>query len=795
MRVPISWLAEFVDLPDTESLAEGLTAQGIKVEMVHRPSAISSVVVARVLNIEPHPNADKLVLVDVDLGGESRRVVCGVQNFEVGDLVPAALPGARLPGLEGELGRREVRGVVSDGMLCSPRELGVSDDHSGILVLPPGSPVGADAGEVLGLTDEVLELDITPNRPDAMSLLGIAREVAAMTGAKVRYPAVPEGSQSHNASVQITVEDPQGCPRYLGWLVEGVRMGPSPDWVQRRLAAAGMRPISGVVDATNYALVVTGQPMHAFDYERLAGPEIVVRRARRDETLVTLDGQELRLDPDDLVIADSTRPVALAGVMGGRDTEVSEGTRRVLLESAYFDPPAVLRSGKRHGLRTEASARFERGADPNAAAWAAAYASGLMAEWAGGTPEAAGVDVKLASFEPRQVRIGTDRANLILGTSLNTGEIAGALERLDFEVDRSDSIVTVTVPTRRPDIAIEEDLVEEVARLIGYERIPSTLPTGRSRRGVPTRDQKVGRRIRQLLVGSGLTEAYTSSFIGPADIEKIGYPADHPYRDPMPLVNAVSQFESLLRPSLLPGLIGAVARNVARRRLLVRFFEVGSCFLRSDQQLPNEPLRLGIVMHGPVPQEWHAAGRDLDYFDLKGVLDVLLDRLRIADPRFEASSEAPFHPGRCAAIFAGEVRLGAVGEIDPRIGRAYDLPHRVLAAELELTPLMEMADPPPVITEPARFPAVLLDLAMSVPEGTPADEVRAIAVRSGGEYLEEVRIFDVYVGEQAGEGRKSVAVSLRFRAPERTLTDEEALQARDAIAAAIAEELGGEIRA
>lgn len=789
MRIPLSWLSDFVALPPVDDLVRGLNSLGLKVEGVHRPAGgVEGVVVGEVLDIEQHPNAEKLILVDVRLEDGERRIVCGARNFSVGDRVPVALPGAVLPGGR-TIERAEIRGQASDGMLCSARELGVSDDHSGILVLPAGAPLSADVAGVLGLDEVVIDVEITPNRPDCMGLLGVAREVAAWTGSTLTLPETSfEESDARAADLaSVRVDDPRGCPRYLAMVVTDLAAGPSPGWVQRRLAAAGLRPIGSVVDATNYALLVTGHPMHAFDLAKVGSRQIVVRRATPGETLVTIDGEERPLDPGDLVIADASRALALAGVMGGIESEVSGTTREILLESAHFDPRAIYRTSLRHGLRSEASSRFERGTDPNNVDFAARYACALMQQWAGGRVAGGAIDVYPQAVASVAVALRPERANALLGTDLSTEEMADIFRRLDLECDSSDGRIRVIVPSRRADLAIEEDLIEEVARVTGYDNIPARLPPGSNRRGALTREQKLLRRIRSILRGAGLSEAYTSSLISPEAplAESPGL---------LRLANPMSQEESALRPSLLPGLLGSVARNVARRSLSVRLFEIGYCFGPSGQILPSEVQRLGIALHGPVAKEWHTSERDQDFFDLKGVVEVLLDRLRIEGASYEAAAAPGRHPVRAATLRLGGQSIGTLGELSSDIARRYDLSHRAYVAELDLAPLLEAAEPPPEVKETPRFPAVLLDLAVALPEETSAADVLQTARRAGGEALEDLRIFDLYRGEQVGEGRKSLALSLAFRRADRTLTEEEALAARDSIVKAIADEHGGEVR-
>lgn len=796
MRVPLSWLAEYVDIDDIDTLANACAGLGLKVEAVHRPGeAFEGVVVGEVRAIADHPRADNLVLVDVVAGDSERRIVCGARNFVAGDRVPVALPGARL--VDGvQIEKRTFKGEGSDGMLCSAKELGLGDDHSGIMVLPAGAEVGSDVREALGLNDVVFEFEIKPNRPDAMSIVGVARDLAALKGADLRLPdtTVVESGPPVEGTTGVTVEDVLGCPRYLARVIRGVRVGPSPSWVQSRLSLGGYRPISNVVDATNFALLVLGHPLHAFDLDLLGEKRIVVRRASRGEQIVTLDLQERTLDPEDLVIADASRAVAIAGVMGGAETEVSGHTTDILLESAYFDPVSILRTSKRHGLRTEASARFERGADPNAASSAADYAARLIAEWSEGVVAAGVIDRYPAPRQPITVSLRPGRANLLIGKRLSSGRMITLLDRLGFSPVKENGRIVAEVPTRRPDVTIEADLIEEITRLQGYDSVPARLPSGRYRAGSLTRDQLLIRRMRRHLAGAGLWEAQTSSLVGPDDLARMDYPEGHEALDAIGLVNALSVEESLLRPSLLPGLVTAVARNVARRNLSPRFFEIGRCFVRADDVLPAEPLRLGIAMHGVIAQEWHSAPRKMDFFDLKGVVEALVDVLRIPEVTYEPLESVPFHPTRAAAVIIEGKSIGVIGEISPAIGARYDLPDVIAAGELALDPLLEAARLPQV-REAAKFPAGLVDLAVEVHEEVPAAAVVDTARSAGGDYLEEVRIFDVYRGEQIAPGNKSIAMSLRFRRPDRTLTDSEVHGWRDAIADAIAEAHGGRIRA
>ncbi len=778
MRVPLSWLKEFIDLElDPVLIADRLTAAGMKVEKIERQGAdISGVVVGEVVAVLPHPGADRLVLVDVRLDSGERRVVCGAKNMVKGDKVPVALPGASVVG-HPNFEARKIRGELSDGMLCSAAELGLSERiEPGILILPPESVVGADVRGVVGLDETVFELEINPNRPDAMSLIGIAREAAACFGGVVRLPSptLRTGAQSVEPLVSIEVEDPQGCPRYLGRVITGVTFGSSPDWAQRRLKDAGIRPISAIVDATNYALLVTGHPLHAFDLDRLTDRKIVVRRARGGEKIVTIDGDTRSLDPDDLVIADAVAPVAIAGVMGGRESEVSETTTRVILESAYFDPRSIYRTSLRHGLRSEASSRFERGVDPNGASFAADLACSLIVEWAGGEVASGVIDVYPSVIANLPVTVRPDRVRAVLGVTFSNDEMFEALSRLGLSPEIRSESIEVTPPTSRNDLKAEEDLIEEVARVLGYDCIPSTLPMGRSRAGSMAPSERLVRKVRRTLAGAGLHEAWSSGLIGPQDLEFAGNPPV------VSLSNPLNQDQSLLRPSLLPGLTAAVVRNFARRNLDVRLFEVGRCFRPSNSLLPDEPLLLGIALGGVTVQRWDAPARELDLFDVKGVVEVLLRSLRI-NATFEEIDQSPYHALRAAAVKVDSEQVGIIGELKPEIIERLDAPYRIVLGEFDLGRLIQMHGSGESAPEVGKYPAVLIDIAVSVPEAARAGDVTATATSAAGENLESIRLMDVYRGEQVGAGQKSLAFALSFRRLDRTLTEKEALSARDAI--------------
>lgn len=798
MKVPLEWLGEFVEINGSpEQIAAKLTAAGMKVERISRTGeGIEGIIVGEVSEIAAHPNADKLSVVKVRTGCMDISVVCGASNFAVGDRVPVAQPGSKVPKV-GEIGRRNFRGVPSEGMLCSAAELGLGDDHSGILVLDPKAVVGTDLKQALGLGQAVLELEINPNRPDAMGLMGIAREVAACTGARLidNTEALLNFETSDTPAsemVQVEIEDPEGCPRYMARVIEGAGTGPSPGWAQQRLRLSGVRPISAVVDATNYAMLVTGHPQHAFDAGKVGGSRIVVRRARRGEILRTIDDAERRLDPEDLVIADESDPIALAGVMGGRDSEIGEQTSRVILETATFEPRSIFRTSRRHALRTEASARFERGVDAEGVDIASRLATLLISMWAGGKPAAGSVDVYPSPVKRESITLRPERARSLLGAGFSEEEMVDALERVGLEPKVSRGAIRTTVPTYRVDLKGEEDLVEEVARVLGYDRIPTTLPAGSNRHGRLPDEEKQLRKLRRGLAGAGLYEARTSTLVSSADLDRIGAGIDAATR----LANPISQDEAFLRPSLLPGILRSASLNLSRRPGDVRLFEIGRTFHPNGVEAPTEKLRLALAMGGVVPQQWYAPARELDFYDLKGAVEVVLRTLGIDGASFEERRESIFHPTRGAGLFADDgTRLGVFGELEAATADRVGLPGRFCAGEFDLDALMSLTGKPRPAAEPSRYPAVLLDLAVVVPEKVEARGILEAARTSGGDLLESVRIIDVYRGEQAGAGSKSVAISMSFRSRERTLGEGEALERRDAIAKALADRYGGKVRA
>ena len=791
MRVVVSWLRELcpTDL-SPEELAEVLTAKGAQVEQIERPwERLDGVVVARVMEVRDHPNSDTLCLARVTTGSAEREVVVGVRNMRRGDLVPLAGPGATVPALPEPLSARKIRGVVSDGMLCSPWELGIAQEHTGILILPDRLEPGASVNQALGLDEAVLDVEVTPNRADFLSVVGIAREVAAATGVPLAVPKIVLEEDVETAKGVATVEilDLERCPRYLARVVRGVRDVPSPIGVQARLTAAGMRPISAAVDATNYAMLETGQPLHPFDLASVAGPGIVVRRAGEGERLVTLDGVERAFTSDDLLIADVERAVAVAGVMGGTVAEVSGSTTDVLLESASFERGGIQRTRRRLDLSTEASMRFERGVDPEAVPRGADRACQLMAEWVGATVLAGVVEAGGAP-ERRRVSMRPSRASILIGYPVSSADAALVFERLGMASEVPDpDLVTVEVPGYRVDIEREVDLIEEVVRIQGYDRVGSTLPPVRQAGGLPP-SYAFRVRILRSLQRAGLREVRLLPFASAADLELAGD------RDAVRITNPLQADEGHLRTSLLPGLLRALQRNVYRHVRSAAVFEVGTAFRLVGGAAEERP-SAAFAMTGPASQSWAEPPHLFDFVDAKGVVEALLRELGVSDESFGEAPGWPFHPGRSAAVLSGGERVGVVGEVHPRVAEELDLDGRVAGGELDVTALMAHASAEITVRDVPRFPPVRRDLAFILPAETPAGAVRESLVDAGGELVESCLLFDVFAGSPLPDGKKSLAFSLDLRAPDRTLTDDEADAVVARIVQRLARDFGAELRA
>ena len=790
MRVVLSWLRELcpVDLAP-EALGDVLASKGMHVESIERPwDGLEGVVVARVIEVRDHPNSDTLCLARIDAGGVQREIVVGVRNMAAGDLVPYAGPGARVPDRPEPLEPREIRGVVSEGMICSPRELGISADQSGILILGADASLGADVKGTYGLDETVLDLEIETNRQDLLSMLGIAREVAGATGSPLVPPdtsAAEEGAESVSAA-SVEVEDPERCPRYLARVIGDVAIAPSPLQVQARLTAAGMRPISNVVDATNYVMLEMGQPMHPFDLDLLAGRAIVVRRAHAGERLVTLDDVERRLAEDDLLIADRDKAVGIAGVMGSAAAEVSPSTTLVLLESAHFEPRGILRTSRRLLLPTEASIRFSRGSDPEGVGPAAARAARLMVEWGGAGAILRGV-IDVGDVPPhRHVGVRPARASLLIGHEVVASDAAEALARIGILSEKQDGVVLAEVPSFRPDLEREEDLIEEIARVQGYEHLRSTLPGIRQAGGLDAA-HAFRRRIRQALVRAGLREALSVSFASTADLELMSHTGG------IVVANPPSADEPFLRRSLVPNLLKALSRTISRGARGAALFEVGHVFHPADPVDEREVV--AAVLTGPGDEGPFGEDRSLDFLDGKGALEALLAGLAIDAWRLDVPPFGPLHPGRSASVEIGGEQVGVIGELHPRVAQRLDLPTRVALFELDVATLVGHSANEATYRDIPRYPPIRRDVAFTLDASTPAADVRSALEDAAGELLGSALLFDVFEGEPLPARKKSLAFSLELRARDRTLTDAEADAAVGSVVERLRRDFDAELRA
>lgn len=790
MKVSLSWLREFVPIElDAEELAARIDARGIKVEGVERPWAgLDGVVAATVLDVRDHPNSEKLCLASVDAGEGPVQVVVGIRNMAPGDLVPWAKPGSRVPLLDETLGSRTLRGETSNGMLCSPRELAISQEHeTGILILPPDLTPGADLKTALGLDDALLDIEVEPNRPDYLSIYGVAREASSILGLPLAEPdtGLEEDAEGADGVATVELRAPDGCPYYLARVLRGASRGATPVRVQARLTAAGMRPVAPIVDATNYAMLELGQPLHAFDLDRLAGPGIEVRRADGGERLVTLDGVERELIDEDLVICDLEKPIALAGVMGGRSSEVSGETTDVLLEAAYFTRTGIIRTARRLDLHSEASHRFERGTDPEGVDRAARRCAALIARWTGarvlrGAAQAGGPP------DRRWVSMRASRATSLLGYPVTASDATAVFDALRMRHREDAEVVEVEVPGYRVDIEREVDLIEEVVRIQGYEGVGATIPRSPELGGLPEA-YAFARRVRDALVRAGLREAKPLPFASEEELALMGD------GNAIPLANPLRAEEAWLRTSLLPGLLRTVARNQRWGSGAVSIFEVGVVFRSGD---PAEERRhVGFVHCGPAGEGWAADDRTLDVLDARGTLESLLGDVGAEVWSLGESLAGPFHPGRSARILLGDEPIGALGELHPGIAASLEIAGRVAVAELRLDPLRAAAARPFRLVEVPRFPPVRRDLAFVVPDDVSTGALQTVLDDAGGALLDRSTLFDVFVGGAIPEGRKSLAFALEFRAADRTLTDDEVDPVVSAIVDRARSELGAELRA
>jgi phenylalanyl-tRNA synthetase beta chain len=803
MRISLKWLSQYVDLPSPEALARGLTAVGLEVEAVERTGqGLAGVVAVRVLSSEKHPDAEKLSVTRVDRGdGAPLQIVCGAKNYQVGDKVPLATVGALLPGAKDAIKATAMRGVDSFGMLCSARELGLSTDHQGLLILDAAAVPGAPVASVLGMTDVTFELNVTPNRADALSHLGVAREVATLLGVALKKPqfTLTEGAGKASDKISIRIDDGARCLRYAARVIEGVKVQPSPKWLQDRLDACGMRAINNLVDVTNFVMLEYGQPLHAFDLDRIGGAQIVVRTAKAGEQLTTLDEKVRVLDAEDLLICDATSPLVLAGVMGGASSEVTPSTTRVLLECATFAPTTVRRSAKRHALKTESSHRFERGTDVSVVPEVLDRAAALIAELGGGTVLAGRVDAYPAPKPERVVTLRPAKVAAVLGVEVPAAECERILTALGFKKTAGDATSsTWAVPMVRVDVSIEEDLIEEIARIRGFELIPTALPRGLSAL-TPERPQAtVERRVRAAMAGQGLDEVVNYSFVAPAELDAFGASVGA-----IAVANPLSVEQSVMRTTLFASLVPNVVRSARHQATGVRFYELARTYGaragggEGTTPVATERLEVGGVLWGVRDGATSWSGKDApcDFYDAKAAVEAVLRSLHIEGATFAPVECAWYHPRAAATVKLGERVLGSLGELHPKAQKRLDAPAGVFLFQLDLEALVASAKLLPQATALSRYPSVLRDLAVVVDQAMASDAVRAVILEVGQPLVADARVFDVYTGPQVGQGRKNVAFALTYRAAERTLTDAEVVDAHTKIVAEVTRRLGGALRA
>jgi phenylalanyl-tRNA synthetase beta chain len=774
MKAPLKWLKDYVDIDvSPKELSDAMTLSGSKVEGIEvQGEDISKVVVGKIISIEKHPDADKLQVTKVDIGSEVIQVVTGAQNIKLDDYIPVALVGATLPG-DKKISKGKLRGVESNGMMCSIEELDLSKEdypdapEDGIYILEPGTELGKDIKEVMGINETTIDFEITSNRPDCLSIIGLAREAAVTLKKEFKKPQVKVLEQGDEAKnyVSVEIKDADLCPRYAARVVKDVKIGPSPKWMKERLRAAGVRPINNIVDITNYVMLECGQPMHAFDLKDVQGNKIIVRRALEGETLKTLDDQDRNLDSSMLVIADENRAIAVAGVMGGANSEISGDAKAVIFESANFNGTSVRLTAKKLGLRTEASGRFEKGLDVENVVPALERAVQLVEELGAGTVCKGIVDCYAKKQEQVTISLRPDKINTFLGTDISKKEMVDILKALEFEVDENTDIVKV--PSFRSDVEAEADLAEEIVRFYGYNNIEATLLSGKAATlGKKTYKQSIEDLIKDTMVSCGLYEAFTYSFTSPKDFDKLNLPQDSNLRNAVVISNPLGEDYSIMRTTTIADMLKVISTNYNRRIDEARLFEMSFVYLPESlpiKELPKEKPILTLGMYGKT-----------DFYELKGNVEELLSRLGIKKYEFVPVKDNPsFHPGRTASLIIKGEYAGIIGEVHPAVSEKFECPERTYLGMIEVESLVKNSSMESQYNPLPKFPAVSRDIAMLVKDEIMVKQIEDIIKQRAGKILEDIKLFDVYKGKQVPEGMKSVAYSITFRASDRTLTDEE----------------------
>jgi phenylalanyl-tRNA synthetase beta chain len=786
MKVSLSWLNDYIDIQmDAADLADALTMAGLEVDSVsNRYAYLQSVFVGRVLDVSPHPNADKLTICTVDAGDRSCKVVCGAPNVSAGMLAPMALPGTVLPNGT-QLKKSVIRGEKSEGMLCSEMELELGTNASGIMALDPSLKVGIQLAEALGLDDTVFELDLTPNRPDCLSVIGIAREIAAIQNTPLKYPdySLADKKDMISSLTSVKIKAPDHCPRYSARLVETIEVKPSPFWIQDRLLSVGLRPINNIVDITNYVMMETGQPLHAFDFDQLAQNRIVVDTAADGDTFVTLDDKERPLTSQMLMICDGEKQVAVGGVMGGLNSEIEKTTRRVLIEGAYFNPVSIRKTSKKLGLSTDASHRFERGVDPEGTVRAVNRAAKLMVEFGGGTLIDGIIDEYPQPQKVNSVNLSIARTHRLLGIYPDASEVKKLLESIEFKVEKitsesADQRLVVVPPSFRVDISRPEDLMEEVARLSGYNKIPITFPAMPAEARPPDRNLELRKRLKSLMTGLGFTEAITYSFVAEASCDDLRLKPGDPRRNLIHILNPLSEDQAVMRTSLATGLIQTAVYNIAQQVKNLKFFEIGKVFLKTEtQELPHEQEFLAALWTGSRHNaSWHGREIPCDFYDIKGVAEELIGALKIDNIQFTAMPDDDCdytRPGYTAQILAGDIRVGLVGEIHPRVREVFDLKQAAYILELDLGKVIAQIPPATKSRPIPKFPAIYRDITIIVDRSIETQTVLATVDNIREDLVENLHLFDVFEGEPIAAGKKSVSFRITYRSSDKTLEDDD----------------------